>query len=64
MTYITILLNDDPHGFIGFTQPGQSVTVEEPADKGIDTIIFNMTRYGGSIGDVGIVWEVLQFIIE
>lgn len=64
MSYITILLNDDPHGFIGFTQPGISIITEEPIGASSTSIQFNLTRYGGNIGAVSVLWEVIITLIS
>ncbi|XP_066912895.1 adhesion G-protein coupled receptor V1-like isoform X2 [Clytia hemisphaerica] len=58
-TKITILLSDDPYGYIGFVIPGQQILVEEPVN-GQHSVYINLTRYGGDIGDVGIFWQVTQ----
>ena len=58
LTFITILPNDDPYGCIAFSKPAEVITVNEP-DGGTNVYVtFNITRHGGRIGDVAVLWKV------
>lgn len=56
-TSITILLNDDPYGYIGFVVPAQVIHVKEPVNDP-SPLYLNLTRYGGLVNNVGVHWQV------
>lgn len=61
-TFVTILLNDDPYGYIGFSKPAQTIDVKEPVKSHL-TLYLNLTRYGGLVNNVGILWEVCSICL-
>ena len=61
-TSITILLNDDPYGYIGFLIPAQIIHVKEPV-KDSTPLYLNLTRYGGLVNNVGVHWEVCLIVV-
>ena len=61
-TSITILLNDDPYGYIGFLIPAQIIHVKEPV-RDSTPLYLNLTRYGGLVNNVGVHWEVCLIVV-